>query len=122
MAPPNILANTSTVARVLVSQQVTSTTETAVYTVAANQSVTIKSGVLCNVTGSPVTVSLSLVNSGGTADGTHRVISGYSLAAGDSLDLRGYVTGAVLGDGDIVSILVGTANAIDVVITGLVSS
>lgn len=122
MAAPNILSNNSTVAKVLVSQQVTATTETALYTVASGQSITIKSGVLCNVSGSAVTVSLSVVQSGSSADGTHRVIAGYSLAAGDSLDLRGYLTGAVLGDGDLISILVGTGNAVDVVLTGLVSS
>jgi hypothetical protein len=63
-------------------------------------------------------VSLSLVPTWGTADGTHSVISGYTLAANDTLSMRDYLTGAVLGLGDEIWITAGTANAITGVITG----
>ncbi|MCU1617213.1 MAG: hypothetical protein JWO98_4753, partial [Frankiales bacterium] len=83
MAAPNVLALASLTQKLLVSQQLTATTETVVYTVPTGQAVKLAQGSLCNITTAPVAVSLSLVQSGGTVgDGTHRVINNYSLAAG----------------------------------------
>jgi hypothetical protein len=68
-----------------------------------------------------ITVYLSLVQAGGTVgDGTHRVISGYSLAANDTLPLKEYIGGAMLGPGDRIAAYAGTATAVDLVITGTV--
>src|SRR5690349_14424776 len=100
MAGNNILGAASISPMVLVSQQL-GTSEVAVYTVGAAQSVKIAHGTLCNTTSSAVTVYLSIVKTGGTiGDGTHRAISGYSLAGNDTLPLRDYLAGAMLGPGD----------------------
>lgn len=122
MPTPNVLALASLTQALLVSQQITATTATTVYTVPANKAVKLSQGTLCNVTGSAVTVSLSLIPSGGTADGTHRVIDSYSLAAHDTLPLADYLAGHMLGPGDFISVTAGTANAVDVVISGAVSA
>jgi hypothetical protein len=122
MATPNVLALASLTQALLVSQQLTATTETTVYTVPANKAVKLAQGSLCNTGGTTVTVSLSLVPSGGTADGTHRVISGYLLAPGDTLPLGDYLGGHMLGQGDFISVIAGTANAVSVVISGAVSA
>lgn len=71
-----------------------------------------------SVGGVAVPVTVAVVPSGGSFDGTHRVLSAFALAAGDTLDLRGYLTGAHLGAGDAVYVQAATANVIDVVITG----
>jgi hypothetical protein len=122
MPAPNVLTLASLTQALLVSQQLTATTETTVYTVPANKAVKLAQGSLCNVTATPVTVSLALVPSGGTADGTHRVIAGYTLAANDTLPLGDYLGGHMLGSGDFISVLAGTANAVDVIISGAVSA
>lgn len=123
MAAPNVLALNTLTQKLLVSQQMTSTTETVIYTVATGQAVKLAQGSLCNITGTAVVVSLSLVPSGGTVgDGTHKVINNYSLSAGDTLPLGDYLAGHMLGDGDRIAVTAGTANAVDVVISGTVSA
>lgn len=122
MSGANILTAASVGPQVLVSQQL-GTADVAVYTVASGQSVRVTQGTLCNVTGSPVNVSLSIVKAGGTVgDGTHRVISTYSLASHDTLPLREYIGDAMLGPGDIIAAFAGTAAAVDLVVTGVVNS
>lgn len=69
-----------------------------------------------------VTVYVSLVQSGGAVDATHRIISGFSLVANDTLSLRDYVDGAMLGPGDVIAAYAGTATAVDLVLTGTVHS
>ncbi|MCW3041541.1 MAG: hypothetical protein JWM31_3446 [Solirubrobacterales bacterium] len=123
MAAPNLVTIASMVQKLLVSQQLTATTETVVYTVPTGQAVKLAQGSLCNITGSAVTVTLSLIQSGGTVgDGTHRVINSYSLGANDTLPLGDYLGGHMLGDGDKIAVTAGTANAIDVVLSGAVSA
>jgi hypothetical protein len=126
MATPNILAlpNGQSVPALLVSTKIAVTTDSAVYTVAAAHAVKLAQGTIANISGSACTVGLSLVPSGGTVgDGTHKVIPDtYSLAAGDTLPLKDFLQDHVLGDGDIIAIHAGTANALDVVISGYVMS
>lgn len=120
MAGNNILTASSISPQVLISQQL-GTADTALFTTAASTSVKITHGVLCNVTASPVPVYLSVIKSGGAVgDGTHRVIAGYSLAANDSLSLRDYLDGAMLGPGDIIAGYAATASSVDIVISGTV--
>ena len=120
MSGNDILHAGSISPQALVSQQL-GTTDAAVYTTAAGQSVKVAHGTLCNTTASAVTVYLSVVKSGGTVgDSTHRVISGYSLAANDTLSLKDYLSGAMLGPGDAIAAYAGTATAVDLVITGTV--
>lgn len=71
--------------------------------------------------GIAVSVSLSIIQAGGTmGDGTHRVINAYQLPANDTLALGEYIGGAMLGPGDVVAAFSGTANAVDLVLTGTV--
>lgn len=82
---------------------------------------TSKSPVAANTTAMAVTVYLSVVKTGGTiGDGTHRVISGYSLAANDTLSLHDYLASAMLGPGDAITAYAAAAGAVDLVITGTV--
>jgi hypothetical protein len=122
MANPSYLALTSMVGQILYSGQLSTTSATSVYTVPASKTAKVAQGSICNTSGSPVTVTLALLKSGDTADGTHQVVAAYSLAGGDTLSLRDYIGGAMLGEGESISVTVGTANVIDVVITGAVSS
>jgi hypothetical protein len=69
----------------------------------------------------PVTVYLSIVKVGGTVgDGTHRVLSNYSLAGNDTLPLKDYIGGAMLGPGDIIAGYASQATSVDFVLTGTV--
>lgn len=122
MPTPNVLTLTSLTQALLVSQQLTSTAETTVYTVPANKAVKIAQGSLCNTSGAQVSVSVSLVPSGGTADGTHRVIAGALLDPHDTLSLADYLGGHMLGAGDFISVIASTANVVAVVISGAVSA
>ncbi|MGN6724110.1 MAG: hypothetical protein ACTHJM_16000 [Marmoricola sp.] len=68
-----------------------------------------------------VTVYLSLVKAGGTlGDGTHRVIHSQTIQPNDTLLLKDFIGGAMLGPGDIISGYAGTAGALDIVVTGTV--
>ena len=121
MANPSYLALTEMRGRVLASQQLPAGSTT-VYQPGAGETAKITSAVICNTSGAPVTVSVLILKTGQTVDGTHRVISGYSLAAGGSLDLRPYgLDGAMLGEGDFISVEVGTGAVVNVIMTGTVS-
>lgn len=122
MANPSYLALTQMLGQILYSGQLSTTSATSVYTVPAATTAKITQGTVCNTSAAVVTVSVSLLKSGDTADGTHAVISGYSLAAGDTLTLKDYLGGAMLATGEAVSVTASTASVVDVVITGAVSS
>jgi hypothetical protein len=109
----------------IASGQLSATTATTIYTVPASSRSKVASFSLTNVTASAVTVSVSVVPSGGTVDGTHQILSGYSLAANDTIsheDVLAAIKGAMLPTGAFVSVTAGTANAIDYLCTGAVSS
>lgn len=69
-----------------------------------------------------VSVSLSIVPSGGTADGTHRIINSYNLLANETLTLKDVLGGCCLGSGDAVHVIAAVANVVDVVLTGMVNA
>ncbi|WP_284984303.1 hypothetical protein [Arthrobacter sp. efr-133-TYG-118] len=115
----NLKTITSATAGALLSQQL-STSEAALYTVPAATTVKIAQGSLCNTTGSDTTVFLSIVKSGGTmGDGTHRVISGATIKANDTISLD-YLAGHFLGPGDVIAGYAGAATAVDIVVSGVV--
>lgn len=121
MANPSYHNPNSIIGRLLYSGQIAATTPTTVYgPVRDGSSVEITHGAVCNTSAAAVTVSVSLLGAGDTADTTHRVVSGYSLAASDTLSLTGYLTGAMLGEGEAVSVTASTAGVIDVVLSGKV--
>jgi hypothetical protein len=111
---------TSLAAKVLASIQLASGDNT-VYTVPALSAVKIATAVLCNTTSSAVVVSVSVVPSGGTVNGTHKVVADYSLAAKDSTTLPELV-GSMLDAGAYISVNAGTATAVNCILTGVVSS
>lgn len=112
---------TNLVGRILASGQIAGTSDTTIYTVPASSAVKVATAVICNISGSAVTVSVSVVPSGGSVDGTHKVISGYSLAAGDSTKLS-EIEGAMLDTGAFISLNCSAGSAIDYCLTGAVSS
>lgn len=116
----NLMAATSGLPQVLVSQQLAAT-ETTQYTGPASSAVKIATASLTNTSGSAVTVSVSVLKTGQTADGTHRVLSGYSLAAGDSTVLN-ELAGVFLGPGDFISAIAGAATSVTLVVSGVVFS
>lgn len=95
--------------------------EATVYTVPAQSAAKISTAVLCNTTGSPVTLSVSLVPSGGTAGAANRVVSAYLLAANDSMTIPELV-GSFLGAGAFISVNASSGAAVACTITGVVSS
>lgn len=116
----NLMTATSGIPQVLVSQQL-ATSETTQYTCAASTAVKLANATLTNTSGSGVTVSISVVKSGGTAGNANRVLSSYTVAAGDSLVIP-EVSGHVLGPGDFISAIAGTATAVAFVLSGAVFS
>lgn len=118
MATPNLSAITTVTPGILASQQLTSG-DTTIYTVPANKAAKLAKLVLTNVSAAAVVVSVSVVPSGASVDGTHRVVSGFSLAAGDSTTVT-EIEGCLLGQGDLISVNAGTATSIDVLLSGLV--
>jgi hypothetical protein len=113
---------TATFGQILFSGRLSTTAATSVYTVPSAKTAKIAQGTVCNTSGATVNVTVSLLKSGDTADGTHAVISAYPLAAGDTLSLKDYIGGALLAELEAISVTAGTANVIDVAITGAVSS
>lgn len=109
------IVNISTLNRVRLYSGQPGTSEGTLYTVPASTDVKVAQIVLCNTTGSPATVSLSTVASGGTASNTNRLLAGVSVDANAVvvIDLNVYMTA-----GDFLSGLQGTASAITVTISG----
>lgn len=123
----NIMAATVAAPQVLVSQQLAAT-ETTQYTSptspATASGTKISTATLTNtnaIGGAAVTVSLSVLKTGQTADGTHRVLAGLSLAGGESTVLAELV-GVFLGPGDFISAIAGTASVVVLVVSGVVFS
>lgn len=121
MAGDNIIASTVINPKIIRSAYLPITTEAAQYTVPASTSVKIATATVTNVTGTAVNVSLSLMPTGGTLDGTHRILNTYSLPPNDTLELS-MLKGAMLGPGDVIGGLAGTASAVVLVVTATVHS
>lgn len=119
--PADFKTSASLAGKILASGQVPNTSATTVYTVPALSAVKIASAVLCNVTAAAVTVTVAVVPSGQTLDGTRTVVSAYSLAAGDSTSLTELV-GSLLDTGAFISITASAGAAINYALTGAVSS
>ena len=120
MSSENLLAATSNLPKVLVSQQLANS-ETTQYTCPSSSAVRIATATLCNTSSSAVTVSVSLVKTGGSAGSSNRVLTSYSIAAYDSISLT-EIYGAMLGPGDFISAIASAATSVAFVLTGAVSS
>lgn len=120
MPTQNLMAATSSLPQVLVSQYVANT-ETTQYTGPANSAVKIATATLSNPTGANATIAVSLVKASGTAGVANRILPTFTLAAGDSLTLS-ELSGHFLGPGDFISAIAGTASAVVLVVSGVVFS
>lgn len=123
MPGSNLLSAVSAAPKILYSGQLAATTDATLYTVPTSGSTVIKHGTVCNISASSVTITaISVVPSGGTASGVHRVVSGYVLAANDTLSLTDYLAGCCLSAGDSIHAQAATAAALDIIITGVENS
>lgn len=116
---------TTLTGKILTSGQLTATTATTVYTVPASSAVKVATFALTNTTGSAVTVTVSVVPSGGTAGVTNQILTGYSVAAYDVLshkDVLAVLDGAFLDAGAVITVTASTANAVNYLATGAVSA
>lgn len=113
---------TNLAGKILASGRVASAaTDTTVYTVPASSATKVATAVLCNTGAVATAVTVSVVPSGGTVDGTHKVVSAFSLPAGDSMVVT-EILGALLDTGSFISINTSQAAALTYLLTGVVSS
>lgn len=115
----------SMVRRILASGQLAATTATTIYTVPTTSEAKIGSFSLTNVTGTAVVVTVAVVPSGGTLDGTRTVVSTYSLAANDTIshkDVLSAFDGVILETGALISITAGTAGSVNYLLSGQVGA
>lgn len=113
---------TNLLGKILASGQVAlAVTDTTAYTVPVASAVKVATAVLCNVTATAVTVSVSVVPSGSALDGTRKILASFVLAAYDSTRLA-ELEGAMLDAGAVVSINASAVTAVNYLLTGVVSS
>ncbi|MEW1880399.1 hypothetical protein AB0O58_11960 [Rhodococcus sp. NPDC080181] len=115
----NLMAASSGLPSVLVSQQLTAA-EVTQYTCPAASAAKLATATVVNTSITATTVALSIVKSGGTAGVANRVAT-FSLAAGDSSVVT-ELAGHFLGPGDYVSAIAGAASAVTLVMSGVVFS
>lgn len=92
------------------------TTEATLYTVPGSTVALVKEIVLTNVTNAVATVSLSIVNSGGTAAASNRIMQAKNIPANDLVIIA---CNEHMDAGDFISGLQGTSGAINVRICGV---
>lgn len=97
------------------SQQLTNVN--AIYYTATNVRTIIDKMTLCNTTGGAVTVTVDLVNAGGTAGVAERLISARSLAAGETY-ICPEATGHVLNASDTIQALASANSSITMRVSG----
>jgi hypothetical protein len=109
---------------VLAQQQVPAV-EASISTVPASTYVKLAKVVLCNTSASAVTVSLSLVKSGGTGGASNRAIASWPLGSAGASTSTVDVTelaGALAGPGDFISAVASAATSVAVTVSGAVSA
>lgn len=94
--------------------------ETTQYT-STGVTTTIWNCTVTNKTGSAATITIRIVPSGGSAGATNTIISARSIAAGECYPCPELV-GKVLGDGQFISTLAGTANALVINAGGVIET
>jgi hypothetical protein len=108
--------------KILASSRVAAaSTDTTIYTVPAATATKIATAVLCNTGSTAARISVSVVPASGTVDGTHLVVSSYSLPAGDSMTVQELIS-AFLNAGAFISLNVSLAATVTYLLTGVESS
>lgn len=91
--------------------------ETTQYTTPAGTRTIIDKFTGTNTTGSPATLTVKLIQSGGAAGAANTIVSAKTLQAGEAYTFP-EVVGHVLNPGDFISTLAGTAAAISIRASG----
>lgn len=120
MTTPNILTATALKPGQLNTPALLASGETTVYTVPTNKAIKLATAAITNTSSLAVVISVSIVPLGGTASSVNRVVSGYSLAPGDTLSQEEIAAfnGTMLADGQFISVNAGTASAVTVNLSG----
>jgi hypothetical protein len=124
MTVPNLLTAETLIQGLLNTPSLLASGEQSAYVVPVNKAVKIATASLCNTTASAVVVSISIAPSGGTPGVANRIVSSFSLAPNDSLtqeDGLSTLKGAMLGEGQTISVNAGTGSAVVLVLTGTVT-
>jgi hypothetical protein len=116
LANPNLLSNTTSTLAVLIEAQLASGNND--FTVPTGAAWTLRSLTVCNVSGSPVTLNVSVIKSGGTA---RKVLHNQVVAAGDTLVPGGDML-AMLPEAAVLRLNASAGTALDVLATGLVTA
>ncbi len=124
MSGPNLVGESfsSLTLELLYAGLVSSTSETTIYSVPVESSVKIASATFCNNAAVSVNLSVSLVPAGDTAGAENRIVSAFAIPGGETLSLADYLSGAMISDGDFLSVEVSASDAVSVVLTGAVLS
>lgn len=107
--------------RILYSGQLSSTAPMTVFTVPDNGGTRIATATVCNISESPVAVSVALLQPGQSDDGTHTVIAGFRVGSGETVSISDYLGGATLDAGDSISVTASAVGAVNVALTGIVA-
>lgn len=106
---------------ILASGQLSTTSARTIYTVPSAATIQVNAFALTNTSGSAVAVTIGVVPAGAAVDGTHQVLTNYTLAAYDVLthkDVLSVFDGILLDTGTLLSVTAGTANAVNFLLTG----
>jgi len=106
---------------VLIAPKQAENSQTTQYTVATGQRVIIDKFTVTNSTGSAATLGINLVESGGSAGASNLMLDDKSIAAGETYTCP-EVVGHILGPGDLISTIAGTATALTIRASGRVIS
>ena len=104
-------------AKPFVSAKYAENTETTQYTCPTGMRAIIDKATVTNSSAVPATIAVRIVPSGGTAGLSNTITTTKSLAAGEVYALP-EIVGQILGGGEFVSTLAGTASAIVLRISG----
>jgi hypothetical protein len=109
------LATVSTINRIPLYRGQPGTTIATLYTVPPSTDTKITSIIVTNTTVIAATITMSVVQSGGTAGVTNRIMNALSVAANDTFAVDSPI---YMNTGDFIAALQGTAAALTVTISG----
>lgn len=104
-------------AKVLAAGSQLTTSAATYYTVPVNTTTIIQAVVLCNTTAGPITATVHLVASGGSATASNMILSAKSLATNETYVVPG-AAGMVLATGGTIQALAGSATSISIQAAG----
>ena len=109
------ITNITTLTRIRLYSGQPGTSEGTLYTVPGNTNTKVVQVILCNTSGSPAAISLSIVPSGGSAGATNRILSNLSIDGNSVVTLDMSV---FMDTGDFLSAVQTISGAITLNISG----